>query len=83
MDSLEKFGWSSGMVEKLEDVSLGKVGYMFRDCAWPEVNKAWMMEADERSKLGMVKNLMEGARGCRARCVQMARKQLRPIMTKL
>ena len=48
MDSLEKFGWSSGMVEKL-DVSLGKVGYMLRDCAWPEVNKAWMMEAGEES----------------------------------
>ena len=79
MDSLEKFGWSSGMVEKLEDVSLGKVGYILRDCAWPEVNKAWMREADERSKLGMVKNLMEGAR----RCVQMAREELRRIMAKL
>ena len=32
-DSLEKFGWSSGVVEKLEGVSLGKVGYMLRDCA--------------------------------------------------
>ena len=48
MDNLEKFGWSSGMVEKL-DVSLGKVGYILRDCAWPEVNKAWMMEAGEES----------------------------------
>ena len=40
-----------------------------------------MMEAEGRSKLGMVKNLMEG--GCRARCVQMARKELRQIMAKL
>ena len=31
-----------------------------RDCAWREVKKAWMMEAEGRSKLGMVKNLMEG-----------------------
>ena len=40
-----------------------------------------MMEAEERSKLGMVKNLMEG--GCSARCVQVARKKLRRIMAKL
>ena len=32
-DSLEKFGWSSGVVEKLEGVSLGEVGYMWKDCA--------------------------------------------------
>ena len=30
-----------------------------------------------------MKNLMEGVRGCRARCVQMARKELRRIMAKL
>ena len=29
-------------VEKLEEISLGKVGYMLRDCAWTEVNKASM-----------------------------------------
>ena len=33
-DGLMKFGWSSGVVEKLESVSLGEVGYMLRDCAW-------------------------------------------------
>ena len=32
-DSLEKFGWSNGVVEKLEGDSLGEVGYMLRDCA--------------------------------------------------
>ena len=80
-DSLEMFRWSSGVVEKLEGVSLGEVGYMLRDCAWPEVKKAWMMEAEGKPKLGMVKNLIEG--GCRARCVQVARKELRRIMAKL
>ena len=54
-------------VEKLEGVSLGAVGYMLRDCAWCEVKKAWMMEGEGRSELGMVMNLMEG--GCVARCV--------------
>ena len=49
------------MVEKLEFVSLGEVGYMLKDCAWCEVKKAWMMEAEERSKLGIVKNLMHGS----------------------
>ena len=38
-DSLEKFGWSSGVVKKLEGVSLGEVGYMLRDRAWHEVKK--------------------------------------------
>ena len=51
------------------------MGYMLRDCAWREVKKAWMMEAEGRSKLGMVKNLMEG--GSRVRCVQVVRKELR------
>ena len=49
--------------------------------AWHEVKKAWMMEAEGRSKLGMVKNLMKG--GCRVRCVQVTRKELRGIMAKL
>ena len=73
-NSLEKFGWSNEVVEKL-GIPLGKVGYMLRDCAWREGKKTWMMEAEERSKLGMLKNLMEG--GCRARCVQVVRKELR------
>ena len=31
-DSLEKFGWSSGVVEKLEGVSLGEARHMLKDC---------------------------------------------------
>ena len=70
---------------------------MWRDCAWREVKKPWMMEAEGRSKLGVVKHLMEG--GCTARCVQVgtarcvqvgtarcvqvARRKLRRIMAKL
>ena len=38
-DSLEKFGWSSGVVEKLESVSLGEVGHILKDCAWCKVKK--------------------------------------------
>ena len=41
-DSLEKFGWSSGVAEKL----IGEVGCMLRDCTWCEMKKAWMMEID-------------------------------------
>ena len=55
--------------------------YTLRDCVWREVKKALMMEAEGRSKLGMVKNLTEG--GCGAKCVQMARKKLRRVMAKL
>ena len=42
-----------------------------------------MMESEGRSKLGIVKNLMEGGYRAIARCVQMARKELRQIMAKL
>ena len=62
-------------VEKLEGVSLDEVGYILRDCAWCKVKKVWMMEAGRRSNLRMVKNLMEG--GCRVRCVQVVRKEVR------
>ena len=54
---------------------------MLRDWAWHDAKKSCMMEAEGRSKLGMVKNLMKG--GCRARCEQVARKELRRIMAKL
>ena len=62
-------------------VPLDEVEYMLRDGAWREVNEARIMEAERRSKLGMVKHLMEG--GCRARCVQLARKELKQVMAKL
>jgi len=52
-----------------------------RSCRWREVKQAWTMEAEVRSKLGIVKNLIEGGR--RARCVQVARKELRQVMAKL
>ena len=66
-DSLEKFGWSSRVVLKLEGVLVGEVGYMLRDCTCHEVKKAWRMEAEGRLKVGMEKNLEDG---CKARCVR-------------
>ena len=52
---------------------MDKVRDILKNCEWHAVKKAWM-EDEERSKLGM-KNPMEG--GCSARCVQVARKELR------
>ena len=71
------------MVEKLEGhhTSLAEVGYIVRGCAWSEMKKVWMMEAEESSKLGMMKNLMEGR--YRARCVQVVRKELSHITGKV
>ena len=66
-DSLEKFGWSSRVVLKLEGVLVGDVEYMLRDCTCHEVKKAWMMEAEGKLKVGMEKNLEDG---CKARCVR-------------
>ena len=80
-DGLEKFGWSSEVVEKLEGVSGSEVKQMLRDCAWREVKEAWMAEAQGRPKLGVMKSLMEG--GCDERCMQVARKGFRRILAKL
>ena len=60
---------------------MGEVEYMLRDCTWHEMKKAWMMEAEGRLKLGMEKNLMDN--GCKARCVQVVRIEVRQIMVKL
>ena len=62
-------------------MSLSEVEYVLRDCALHEVKNAWMMNAERRSKLGMVQNLMEGRGGVRG--VHMARKGLRQITKKL
>ena len=74
-DSLEKLGgqvgWWRSYIES-HHTSLGEVGYIVRGCAWSEMKKVWMMEAEGSSKLGMMKNLMEGR--YRARCVQVVRK---------
>ena len=60
--SLEMFGWTNAyeVVEKLEGLSVSEVGEMLKDCAWHEVKKAWMSEAQERSKLSVLWILMEG-----------------------
>ena len=56
--------WHTGeKVTSITDIKVRKgehVGYMLRDCAWREVKKAWIMDTEGRSKLRMVKNLMEG-----------------------
>ena len=45
------------------------------------VRKEWLSEANERSKLGVLRAFM--GRGCKSRCVQVGRKSLRQIMVKL
>ena len=44
----------SKVVEKLVGVSLSEVEYVLRNCALCGVKNAWMMNAERRSKLGMV-----------------------------
>ena len=51
--SLEKFGWTNEVVEKLEGLTVSEVGQMLKDCVWPVVKKGWMTEAHERSKLSV------------------------------
>ena len=57
--SLEKFGWSSEVMEKLDGVSVNEVKRMLRDCVWREVKETWMTEAQGRPKLGVIKSPMD------------------------
>ena len=51
--SLETFGLTNEVVEKLEGLTVSEVGQMLKDCAWWEVKKVWVTEAQERSKLSV------------------------------
>ena len=79
--SLEKFGWTNEVVEKVEGLTVSEVGQMLKDLAWREVKKGWVTEVQEGSKLSVLQNLMEGED--KVRCVQVERKGLRQILTKL
>ena len=70
------------MAEKLKGVVSGsEVSQMSKDCAWREVRKEWLSEANERSKLGVLQVLM--GREYKSRCVQIGRESLRWILAKL
>ena len=71
--------WTSKVAEKLKGVvSRSEVSQMLKDCAWREVKKEWLSEANERSMLGVLLQRLMG-RGCKPRCVQAGRKSLRWI----
>ena len=59
---------------------MSKVGQMLKHCAWHEVRKGLVTEAQEKTELNVLQNLMEG--GDEARCVQVEKKGLRCILSK-
>ena len=75
--SLEKFGWTNEVVEKLEGPTVSEVGQILKDCACRVVKKA-----QERSKLSVLWNLIR--RRGKVRCVQVREEgaQMHSVRTK-
>ena len=57
--SLGELGWKGVSVEDMRRLSSGEIRQMLRDSAWRMVREAWDAEIQERSKLGVVKGLLE------------------------
>ena len=68
-------------MEKLKGLTVSEAGQMLKDCTWREVKKGWVTEKQKRLKQRVLLNLMEGEG--QAGCVQVERKGLRRILTKL
>ena len=79
--SLEELGWKGVSVEDMRRLSSGEIRQMLRDSAWRMVTEAWDAEIQERSKLGVVKGLLEC--GCQSRCVDVGSKRIRRMLAKL
>ena len=79
--SLGELGWKGVSVEDMRRLSSGEIRQMLRDSAWRMVREAWDAEIQERSKLGVVKGLLEC--GCQSRCVDVGNKRIWRMLAKL
>ena len=55
--SLEEIGWMGVGMEELGKLSNGEVVQMLRDCVWRAVKESWVVQAEQHSKLKLVKEL--------------------------
>ena len=79
--SLGELVWKGVSVEDMRRLSSGEIRQMLRDSAWRMVREAWDAEIQERSKLGVVKGLLEC--GCQSRLVDVGSKRIRRMLAKL
>ena len=78
---LVDFGWNDVRLDGFRGMSNAEVKHMIKNCAWREVTTRWAEELEERSKLGVLKELVSGGFG--ARSVGVRRKKMRRILTML
>ena len=65
--SLEEIGWMAVGMEELGKLSNGEVVQMLRDCVWRAVKESWAVQAEQHSKLKVVKELRKIQ--CEATCI--------------
>ena len=79
--SLEEIGWMGVGMEELGKLSNGEVVQMLRDCVWRAVKESWAVQAEQHSKLKVVKELRKIR--CEATCIDVESKGIRRMLTKL
>ena len=68
-------------MEELGRLSNGEVVQMLRDCVWRAVKESWVVQAEQHSKLKVVKELRKIQ--CEATCIDVENKGIRRMLTKL
>ena len=79
--SLEEIGWMGVGMEELGGLSNGEVVQMLRDCVWRAVKESWAVQAEQHSKLKVVKELMKIQ--CEAKCTDVESKRIQRILTNM
>ena len=79
--SLEEIGWMGVGMEELGKLSNGEVVQMLRDCVWRAVKESWAVQAEQHSKLKVMKELRKIQ--CEATCIDVESKGIRRMLTKL
>ena len=79
--SLEEIGWMGVEMEELGKLSNGEVVQMLRDCVWRAVKESWAVQAEQHSKLKVVKELKKIR--CEATCIDVESKAIQRMLTKL
>ena len=79
--SLEEIGWIGVEMEELGKLSNGEVVQMLRDCVWRAVKESWVVQAEQHSKLKVVKELRKIR--CEPTCIDVESKAIQRMLTKL
>ena len=77
--SLEEIDWMGVGMEELRKLSNGEMVQMLRDCVWRAVKESWVVQAEQHSKLKVMKELRKIR--CEATCIDVESKGIRRMLT--